>query len=75
RTALRRSLVVACGWSLISSLLFVAFFAVFGHLFIALQSDIPEVRATADQYLPYLACLPLIGMWSYLLDGLFIGAT
>ncbi|MNP10956.1 DNA-damage-inducible protein F [compost metagenome] len=40
-----------------------------------MQSDIPEVRATADHYLPYLACLPLIGMWSYLLDGLFIGAT
>ncbi|QEY73765.1 MATE family efflux transporter [Pseudomonas denitrificans (nom. rej.)] len=75
RTALRRSLVVACGWSLIASLLFVVFFTFFGHLFIALQSDIPEVRATADQYLPYLACLPLIGMWSYLLDGLFIGAT
>ena len=75
RTALRRSLVVACGWSLIASLLFVALFTFAGHLFIALQSDIPEVRATADQYLPYLACLPLIGMWSYLLDGLFIGAT
>ncbi|PJI48643.1 MAG: MATE family efflux transporter [Pseudomonas sp.] len=75
RTALRRSLVVACGWSLIASLLFVVLFSFGGHLFIALQSDIPEVRATADQYLPYLACLPLIGMWSYLLDGLFIGAT
>ena len=75
RTALRRSLAVACGWSLIASLLFVALFTFAGHLFIALQSDIPEVRATADQYLPYLACLPLIGMWSYLLDGLFIGAT
>lgn len=75
RSALRRSLVVACGWSLIASLLFVTFFGFAGHLFIALQSDIPEVRATADQYLPYLACLPLIGMWSYLLDGLFIGAT
>ena len=26
-------------------------------------------------YLPYLAVLPLIAVWSYLLDGLFIGAT
>ncbi|HAB02713.1 MAG TPA: MATE family efflux transporter, partial [Pseudomonas sp.] len=25
--------------------------------------------------LPYLAVLPLIAVWSYLLDGLFIGAT
>ncbi|WP_228147302.1 hypothetical protein, partial [Acinetobacter baumannii] len=29
----------------------------------------------ADIYLPYLAVLPLIAVWSYLLDGLFIGAT
>lgn len=75
RTALRRSLVVAAGWSLLASLGFVVFFGFAGHLFIAMQSDIAEVRATADHYLPYLACLPLIGMWSYLLDGLFIGAT
>ncbi|MFZ5957093.1 MATE family efflux transporter [Pseudomonas knackmussii] len=75
RQSLRRSLIVACGWSLLASLGFVAFFGAAGHLFVALQSDIPEVRAVADQYLPYLAVLPLIGMWSYLLDGLFIGAT
>jgi MATE family multidrug resistance protein len=75
RVALRRSLLVASGWSLLASLAFVAFFAGAGPVFIALQSDIAEVRAVADQYLAYLALLPLIGMWSYLLDGLFIGAT
>ena len=50
-------------------------FAFAGHLFIAMQTDIPSVRETADIYLPYLAVLPLIAVWSYLLDGLFIGAT
>lgn len=45
------------------------------RLFIDLQSDIAGVREVAYAYLPYLACLPLLGMWSYLLDGLFIGAT
>ena len=40
-----------------------------------MQTDIPSVRETADIYLPYLAVLPLIAVWSYLLDGLFIGAT
>jgi len=75
RLALRRSLVVACGWSLIASLGFALLFLLAGHLFIAMQTDIPDVRATADQYLPYLAALPLIAVWSYLLDGLFIGAT
>ncbi len=75
RQALRRSLVVACGWSLLASAGFALLFAVFGHLFISMQTDIPSVRETADLYLPYLAVLPLIAVWSYLLDGLFIGAT
>ncbi|MCK9796379.1 MATE family efflux transporter [Pseudomonas sp. MAFF 302030] len=75
RNALRRSLVVAGGWSLLASLGFALLFLLAGHLFIAMQTDIPSVRETAYTYLPYLAALPLIAVWSYLLDGLFIGAT
>ncbi len=75
RPALRRSLVVAGGWSLIASLGFAVLFLLGGHLFIQMQTDIASVRETAFEYLPYLAALPLIAVWSYLLDGLFIGAT
>ncbi|MGO4308734.1 MATE family efflux transporter [Pseudomonas sp. KB_15] len=75
RDALRRSLVVAGGWSLLASLGFAALFLFAGHLFIEMQTDIQSVRDTAFIYLPYLAVLPLIAVWSYLLDGLFIGAT
>lgn len=75
REALRRSLVVACGWSLIISLGFAVVFLLGGHLFIDLQTDIASVREAAYAYLPYLAVLPLVAVWSYLLDGLFIGAT
>ena len=75
RNALRRSMVVACGWSLLASVGFALLFLLGGHLFIEMQTDIPDVRETAFQYLPYLALLPLIAVWSYLLDGLFIGAT
>ncbi|MDG9881254.1 MATE family efflux transporter [Pseudomonas sp. GD04058] len=75
RDALRRSLTVASGWSLIASLGFALLFLFGGHLFIALQTNIPSVRETAFEYLPYLALLPLIAVWSYVLDGLFIGAT
>jgi MATE family multidrug resistance protein len=67
--ALRRALVVAGGWSLLGSVLFAAFFGIAGRSFMT------GVRAIAYQYLPYLALLPLIGVWSYLLDGLFVGAT
>lgn len=75
RTTLRRSLVVAGGWSLIASLLFALAFSLGGHWFVFIQTDITEIRETALTYLPYLALTPLLGVWSYLLDGLFIGAT
>lgn len=75
RTELRRILTVAGGWSLLASLAFGLFFLFGGELFIGLQTDIAQVRETAIVYLPYLAALPLVGVWSYLLDGLFIGAT
>ncbi|MGC1549067.1 MAG: MATE family efflux transporter [Rhodanobacter sp.] len=75
RDALRRSLVVAGGWSLLGSLGFAALFGLAGHWFVDLQTSLPDVRTTAYHYLPWLAVLPLVGVWSYLLDGLFIGAT
>jgi multidrug resistance protein, MATE family len=75
RQDLRRALVVAGGWSLIGSILFAAGFGLLGHAFVNVQTDMPAVRSTAYAYLPYLAALPLVGVWSYLLDGLFVGAT
>lgn len=75
RNGLRRGLVVSTGWSLFISLAFALGFMWAGDRFISLQTNIPAVRTAADAYLPYLALLPLIAVWSYLLDGLFIGAT
>ncbi|MBD8598871.1 MATE family efflux transporter [Pseudomonas sp. CFBP 8772] len=75
REALRRSLNVSGGWSLICSVAFVGLFLLGGHLFVEMQTDITAVRDIAFVYLPYLAVLPFVAVWSYLLDGLFIGAT
>lgn len=50
-------------------------FAVGGGHLIALLTDLPEVRATAAEYLPWMIAMPAIAVWSYLLDGVFIGAT
>lgn len=73
--ALRRALVVAGGWSLIGSVGYAVFFGSAGHLFVDLQTNLPEVRDAAYRYLPWLTALPILAVWSYLLDGLFIGAT
>ena len=75
RTALRRALLVSGAWSLLASLAFALFFLLGGQAFINLLTNIAEVRTLAIEFLPYLAVLPLLAVWSYLLDGLFIGAT
>ncbi|HET7663486.1 MAG TPA: MATE family efflux transporter, partial [Rhodanobacteraceae bacterium] len=45
------------------------------HLFVDMQTDMASVRTAAYANLPWLAMLPLVAVWSYLLDGLFVGAT
>lgn len=46
-----------------------------GEAAIAFVTTDPEVRALAARYLPFAALVPLIGMPSWMLDGVFIGAT
>lgn len=72
---LRRVLVVSTGWSLILSLAFVAAFTLFGEHIVRMLTDIESVRDTAVRYLPWMAWMPLVAVWGYLLDGLFISAT
>ncbi len=42
---------------------------------IGLLTAIEPVRATALDYRPVVAVLPLIAIWAFLFDGIFIGAT
>lgn len=55
--------------------LFALFFTVFGHHIIALLTTDESTREAAAQWLPWVIAAPLIGIWSFLLDGIFIGAT
>ncbi|WP_043515421.1 MATE family efflux transporter [Halomonas sp. BC04] len=65
----------AAWFSLITAGIASLAFALGGHYLIALLTGLPEVRATAGSYLPWMVAMPLIAVWSYLLDGVFIGAT
>ena len=75
RRALQRALSLVSMYALLASLVFAVLFWWLGDVFIALQTNIASVQETASQYVIYLALLPLITVWSYVLDGLFIGAT
>ena len=75
RQALKQSVTLALRWSLYVSVLFSVFFLVAGKPLIRLLTDLPDVIDVADHYLPWLYVLPVIAVWSYLYDGVFVGAT
>src|ERR1700723_1281658 len=50
-------------------------YLIFGRNIIALFTNQEEIRSLAAQFLPWLIVLPLVAVWSFLLDGVFIGAT
>lgn len=64
-----------CLWSLATAGLFALLFYLLGPGLIALLTSIETVQQQASRYLPWLIALPLVSVWSYLLDGIFIGAT
>jgi MATE family multidrug resistance protein len=46
-----------------------------GAYFIDALTVDPDARTAARTYLPWAALAPLLGVWSFQLDGIFIGAT
>jgi len=62
-------------WSLVAALGFTLVFLLGGKLIISLLTDIEAVKATATAYLPWIWLLPICGVWSFLVDGIFIGTT
>ena len=75
RASLQRAVALALRWSLYVSVLFSLFFLVGGKPLIRLLTDLPDVVAISDTYLPWLVGLPMVAVWSYLYDGVFVGAT
>lgn len=62
-------------WSVALAALVALAYGVLGGHIIALFTDLPEVRAAAAAYLPWTVASPLVSVWSYLLDGIYVGAT
>ncbi|NIY85252.1 MATE family efflux transporter DinF [Vibrio hepatarius] len=75
RQQLSQSLVGTFFWSLVICTVLTLLFALFGSPLIGLITDIPSVHTLALVYLPWLVAMPLVSMWCFLLDGIFIGAT
>jgi MATE family multidrug resistance protein len=75
RAGLKAAARMTTFWAAGIAVLLAVVLALFGPLFIdGLTVDI-SARAAAQAYLPWAAAAPLLGVWAYQLDGIFIGAT
>lgn len=75
RQAFKRVVVVSTFWSLLVGAGFILGFNLAGEWIISVLTSVESIRQVASTYLPWMAWMPLVAVWSYLLDGLFIGAT
>lgn len=72
---LRRASVYCSIWAgLIAGMVSLAYL-VWGADIVALLTLLPEVRSVAGDYLPWMTVMPLLAVWAFMLDGIFIGTT
>jgi MATE family multidrug resistance protein len=75
RAALFLAVKMTTAWAAGVALLMSVVLAVLGPWLIAFLTVDPAARAAANTYLPWAAGAPLLGVWAFQLDGIFIGAT
>lgn len=72
---LRRAAILTSQWGVGGALALGLAFTLAGPWIIDILTTSPDVRLEARHYLPWLAIAPLIGIASWMFDGIFIGAT
>lgn len=75
RDVLEKSVKLCLKWSLIFAVAFSLFYFLAGPLLINIVTDLPDVRETTMRYLPWMIVSPLVSVWSFLYDGVYVGAT
>jgi len=72
---LSHGLILTGMWMFFIAGLFSVSYIFFGSEIINLLTTIPEVVTVANTYLVWLILMPIVAVWSFLFDGLFIGTT
>lgn len=72
---LRKIWHAACRQACLVALAFAVLYFLAGQQIVAALTSLHELRALAHHYLLWQVVLPLVGVWCYLLDGMFIGAS
>jgi len=73
--ALRHTVRLTLRWSLIFAAGFTLIYLLAGPMIVRILTDLPDVRGTAMLYFPWVVVLPLISVWCFLYDGVYVGMT
>ncbi len=69
----RRAVRVSTAWAAAGALLASIAYLLFGGQIIGLFTNIDAVLDVSKQYMGWMMALPLLSVWSFQLDGIFIG--
>lgn len=72
---LRAAVIVSSKWAIYTAVAFSGFYWIFGEMLINGLTNIETIRTISSDYLIWVIILPLLSIWSFQLDGIFIGAT
>lgn len=73
--SLRATIHALLRWGLALALVSAAVYLAGGRLLLTLLTDRREVVDTALVYMPWVAAVPLAGVWAFIWDGILIGLT
>lgn len=71
----RHASLIASFWGGVAALALLLAYLLAGGFAIDLMTTSGEVRAEARAYLPWLVAVPVVACASFMLDGIFVGAT
>jgi len=69
----RRAVLLTSLWGAVIAIMAGLVYFVFGEAIINLFTSIDTVADTASRYLPWMVIAPILSVWSFQLDGIFIG--
>jgi MATE family multidrug resistance protein len=72
---LRAAVIISSKYAILTALAFAAFYFILGETLINTLTNIEAIRAISSDYLIWVIILPILSIWSFQLDGIFIGAT
>ena len=66
---------LSLAWSAAVAVGFALLYAIAGRWIVSLLTSQPDLRTLTLSFLPWIVLSPLVSFWSFLFDGVFVGAT